>query len=528
MNECETDSEHDDALSFELCRPVEPHARQVMEWRNDPGTLAMSYHHARKTWDGFWPEFRDTYFSHAPEPLFVRRDGGRVGFLRFRPVPHPEGRAGPCVDISINVAPEARGRGLGVEILRAASDRLRRDGVDAIYAEVRAENAASIRAFETAGYASLGPAEKLIEDTGERAAIVRFVHELVSPAWRRDRVLVIAEAGSNWRLGTPARDRAMARALIDAAAEAGADAVKFQTYRPETVYVAGAGASSYLADAGIDDEIGDVFADLAMPYEMLPELADHCRAGGVAFMSTGFSVADFEAIDPHVEIHKIASYEISHPRLLEAAARSGKPLVLSTGASTESDIAWAVAHFHAHGGRDLCLLQCTAKYPAPLSTVNLRALPWLRRRFGVPVGLSDHSRDPITAPVGAVALGARVVEKHFTLHRALPGPDHSFALTPAELATMVRHVRAAEEALGAGDKVVQSAEQELAAFARRGVQATRDVAPGDELCEGVNVDILRPGRQTLGVHPRHLPEIEARRATRALGAGEGLRPGDWD
>ena len=163
-------------------------------------------------------------------------------------------------------------------------------------------------------------------------------------------------------MGTPARDRAMGRTLIQAAAEAGADAVKFQTYRPETVYVANAGSSDYLSEAGITQDIRDIFADLAMPYDLVPELAEHARDLGLMFMSTPFSAEDFAAVDPHVAVHKIASYEISHLRLLELAARSGKPLVLSTGASTLDDVRWAVETFRAGGGGDLALMQCTAKY----------------------------------------------------------------------------------------------------------------------------------------------------------------------
>ena len=340
--------------------------------------------------------------------------------------------------------------------------------------------------------------------------------------------MVIAEAGSNWRMGTPRRDRAMARALIDVAAEAGADCVKFQTYRPETVYVANAGHSDYLAEAGVKEDISDIFADLAMPYEMLEDLAEHCRRAGIGFMSTGFSPADFRAIDPHVAVHKIASYEISHLRLIDLAARSGKPLVLSTGAADPDDIAWAVERFHAQGGRDLCLLQCTAKYPAPLSSIHLAALDWLRRRFGVPVGLSDHSRDPITAPVAAVALGARCVEKHYTLHNALPGPDHPFALTGDELKVMVAKIREAEQVIGQGAKRVQAEEAELAAFARRGIQALRPIAKGEVLREGVTMAILRPGKRHPGAHPRLIEEMEGRRATRDIAAGDGLRPGDWE
>ncbi len=157
-----------------------------------------------------------------------------------------------------------------------------------------------------------------------------------------------------------------------------------------------------------------------------------------------------------------------------------------------------------------------------MSSLNLMTIPWLRKRFGVAAGLSDHSREPAIAPVMAVALGARVIEKHYTLDNRLPGPDHSFALTAQELCRMVREVRMAEEALGDGFKAVLSDEKELAAYARRGLQATREIGPGEILSEGHNFEVLRPGQQTLGLHPRFLSEIEGRKALRAIAAGSGL------
>jgi sialic acid synthase SpsE len=343
----------------------------------------------------------------------------------------------------------------------------------------------------------------------------------------RDRVFVIAEAGSNWRMGTPSRDLAMARTLIDVAVEAGADAVKFQTYRAETLYAAGAGASGYLSEAGMSAEIGEIIADLAMPYELVADLAGYCKTSGIAFMSTPFSPADFAAVDPYVAVHKIASYEISHLRLLELAGRSGKPLVLSTGGADLEDIAWALETFTKSGGTDLVLLQCTARYPAPPKTLNLRALPYLAARFGVTVGLSDHSRDPVLAPTMAVALGARVIEKHFTLDNRLPGPDHGFAILPDELAALVRAVRDAEDALGVAMKAVHAEEEELRSFAQRGLQALRDIGLDEILAEDVNVAILRPGNQSKGAHPRHLPAMAGRRASRAIPAGDGIGPDDW-
>lgn len=166
-------------ISLEPARPVEDDARQVMAWRNDPLTLRMFYHRDPKIWDAFWPEFRDSYFpDDAPEPVFAVCDGERVGFVRFGPADDPEGAGRRCVDISINLGPEHRGRGLGTAMLHAAHGRLRALGVAAVYAEVRQENEASRRTFEGAGYRRLGEGEKEIADTGERCRIVRYLKEL--------------------------------------------------------------------------------------------------------------------------------------------------------------------------------------------------------------------------------------------------------------------------------------------------------------------------------------------------------------
>lgn len=165
-------------LRFEKCQATEGDARLVMAWRNDPVTLAMSYHRAAKSWDDFWPEFRDSYCGGQPAPLFAVVEGVRAGFLRFRPAPHPGGGAGRCTDISINLAPEVRGRGWGTAILKAAAGYLRAEGVKTVLAEVRRENTASARAFEAAGYRPLGPGETEVADTKERVLILSFILEL--------------------------------------------------------------------------------------------------------------------------------------------------------------------------------------------------------------------------------------------------------------------------------------------------------------------------------------------------------------
>jgi sialic acid synthase SpsE len=337
---------------------------------------------------------------------------------------------------------------------------------------------------------------------------------------------IIAEAGSNWRVGSPKRDLAMAHALIDVAKETGCDAVKFQTYRSQTVYVANAGESDYLAESGIKESINEIFDDLAMPYEMIETLAKYCRSKQIDFMSTPFSTTDADAVDPFVAFHKIASYEISHTELQAHLARKGKPIVFSTGASTYEDIDFAVEHLRASGAKQLAILQCTAKYPAALDDINVAEIPALRERYGVPVGLSDHSREATIAPAAAVALGACLIEKHYTLNNRLPGADHPFAVEPVELRALVDAVRATERVRGRAGKQVSEAERELYAFARRGVQATRAIAAGEVIAMGENVAILRPGKRALGAHPRHLPSLVGRRTRKPIAAGEGVRTDD--
>ncbi len=341
-------------------------------------------------------------------------------------------------------------------------------------------------------------------------------------------VFVVGEAGSNWRAGDLGGDEERAHNLVDAAAGAGCNAVKFQVFRAETIYAPGAGQSDYLSAAGIKDDIEKIIGGLEMPYEMLDGLAAHARERGLEFMASAFSVADARAVDPHVTVHKVASSELNHLRLLEFLIASGKPLLLSTGAATYADIGRALDLVRAKTDAPVALLQCTAAYPAPPEAVNLLAIPSLAETFGAVVGLSDHSADPVAAPAAAVALGAKVVEKHFTLDRGLPGPDHSFAVEPQELAAMVRAIRLVEEMRGSGEKEVQAAEEELFHYSLRGIQATRDVAAGEVLREGENVDILRPGKNRKGLNPFEIDKVNGRRATRDIPAGDGIREGDFE
>jgi sialic acid synthase SpsE len=335
-------------------------------------------------------------------------------------------------------------------------------------------------------------------------------------------VFVVAEIGSNWLVGSPSQNLEMASWLIDAAKEAKVDAVKFQTFRSEKVYAMNAGVSRYLSQQGLSRDIHEVFHDLEMSYDDIPCLAGLAKKAGLAFMSTPFSPEDFAAVDPYVSYHKIASYEIAFKPLLLLAAQSKKPVFLSTGASFFKEISWAVQTLREAGCRDLTILQCTAAYPALPHMMNIRAMNWLSKTFSCPVGLSDHSMDYDVAPLLAVAYGAKVIEKHITWDRTLPGPDHAFALEPHELRLFVEKVRLAEAMVGSGFKGVTSQEDELFHFAKRSLQAICPILVGDVIQEGKNIAILRPGNNIKGAHPALLPCIEGKKAKRSLLGGEGI------
>lgn len=509
-------------INFEWVRPLESHARLIMDWRNDPLTLQMSYHPKAKVWESFFKEFSQDYFNSSMPPLFALFEGQRIAFLRFVDCLDPKGGKRRVCELSINIAPQFRYKGLGIKILQAVHDLLK-GTYDDILAELKVQNLSSKRLFEKAGYELLSSGRKRVD--GLDFEIYSYLYSL-EPKMDNS-IFIIAEAGSNWRMGHIQRDLAMAKALIDVAVEAKADAVKFQVYRAESVYVSNAGKSAYLAKAGIEKDISEIFRDLAMPYEMIEDLYQYSLAKGIEWMATPFGLKDFEAIDPFVKRHKIASYEISHSKLIEQAAKSGKPLIMSTGASTINDITWAVEHFKNHGGEDLSLLQCSAKYPATIENMNLSVIPFLKKKFKCRAGLSDHSLHPFNAPLTAVGLGASVIEKHFTIDRRLPGPDHSFALQPLELKEMVSNLRAAEKMVGSGFKVVESSEVELYNYARRGIQALCDIESGEKLELGRNIDILRPGQQKRGVHPKLIGEIEGKPAKKKILLGQGIEPGDY-
>jgi sialic acid synthase SpsE len=301
---------------------------------------------------------------------------------------------------------------------------------------------------------------------------------------------IIAEAGSNHN-----RDLATALRLIDVAAEAGADAVKFQTYTAEGLYSRLTPEISYLKDQGLLNEresVWELIKRVEIPWGWHEELARHASEIGITFFSTPFEEAAVDALEAvGVPAYKIASYEVTHLPLIEYAARTGKPLLISTGMASLGDIERALDTAAAAGARDLMVMHCAVNYPPRFSDLNLRAITTLRAAFDIPIGWSDHTPGH-TADVVAVTLGACAVEKHFTLSRNQSGPDHPFALEPDELRAMVTAIRETEDALGSTVKRVTEAEANLFRLGRRSIVAARDVPAGGELTRS-DLAVKRPG-----------------------------------
>ena len=315
---------------------------------------------------------------------------------------------------------------------------------------------------------------------------------------------VIAEAGANHN-----RDLDVARRLIDTAADAQADAVKFQTYSGSALYSSKTPRFEYLGELGAKPA-HELLEEIALPRDWQPLLAAHARDRGIEFLSSPF---DRDAVDELDELNvaafKIASFEIVDHGLIRYAAAKGRPMIFSTGMCTMAEVDDALRVAREAGAGECALLQCASLYPSPPEIMNLRSILTMRGAFGVPVGLSDHTRG-IHIAAAAVAAGAQLVEKHFTLDRSMSGPDHPFAIEPKELAEMVAHIRDVEAALGDGVKRGPSELEaaEMFAKARRSVVAACKIEAGTVISEAM-LCVKRPG---FGIAPKHLDVVVGRTA----------------
>jgi len=319
---------------------------------------------------------------------------------------------------------------------------------------------------------------------------------------------IIAEAGVNHNGNIN-----LAKRLVDVAIQAGADAVKFQTFKAEDVVTETAEKAEYQKKTtGAEESQFVMIKRLELGERDFKKLFDYSHSRGIIFLSSPFDKRSVDLLDKlGVPAFKIASGEITNLPLIKYIAQKGKPIILSTGMSTMAEIKEALQVINDEGTRDVVLLHCITSYPAKVESSNLRAMRTLRRAFKLPVGLSDHTIG-ITVPIAAVALGAAALEKHFTLDKNLPGPDHKASLTPEGLNQMIMVVRQVEKAMGNGIKSPTEEEEEIKRVVRRSIVARVDIPKGTFITEEM-LDIKRPG---IGIEPKYLDLIVGRKARRNI------------
>ena len=336
-----------------------------------------------------------------------------------------------------------------------------------------------------------------------------------SPAGTSRRTFIIAEAGvnHNGRLE-------LARQLVDVAAEAGADAVKFQTFRAEALSTHSLGRAPYQRQVGSSSHF-EMLKELELAYEHHAPLKDYCDRQGIEFISTAYDEDAARFLhDLGVRRIKIASADIVNRPLLETAARTGLPVIQSTGMATLSEVERAVRLLQAEGAADVTLLHCVSSYPLSMDQVNMRWMETLRQAFQLPTGYSDHTMG-IEVPIMAVSLGAVMVEKHFTLARDMEGPDHAASLEPEELQRMVSAIRNVEQAFG--DRAFGRADQEMENLStmRRSLHAVRPIASG-QVIQKDDLTVLRPD---VGLDPWLIHLVAGRSARADIDAEQ---PITWD
>ncbi|MBF0323924.1 MAG: N-acetylneuraminate synthase [Alphaproteobacteria bacterium] len=329
---------------------------------------------------------------------------------------------------------------------------------------------------------------------------------------------VIAEAGVNHN-----GDMSLAHRLIDAARQAGADGVKFQAFVSEELVTPATPKAGYQVQTTGDGGQLAMLKALELSADQHAELKHHCETVGITYICTPYDDLSVDMLDRlGVAAYKIASTDTTNTPFLSRLAAKGRPVILSTGMSTLAEVEEAVTACAAVADR-LLLLHCTSEYPAPPEEANLRAIATLRAAFGLPVGFSDHTAGVGLSPT-AVAVGACVIEKHFTLDRALKGPDHSASVEPAELADLVRQIRLIERAMGDGIKRPTAAEIANKPRMQKSLVLRRATAAGETITVA-NLTCKRPGG---GLPPSWLERVAGRRAARAIDADHSLTLGDVD
>ncbi|MDR2034140.1 MAG: pseudaminic acid synthase [Helicobacteraceae bacterium] len=324
---------------------------------------------------------------------------------------------------------------------------------------------------------------------------------------------IVAELSANH-----AGSLANALEAIKAAKRSGADAVKIQTYEPQTLTI-DCDREDFTIRGGLWDgrTLYDLYKEAYTPFAWHKTLFEYAKSIGITIFSSPFDAACVEMLEGlNASAYKIASFEIVDRELIEAAAKTKKPLIVSTGMASEEEIGEALETARKNGAKEIALLHCVSEYPAPIESANVRSIPYLKKRFGVEVGLSDHTLDN-TAAIASVALGAVMIEKHFTPKRSLVSPDSAFSIDPKGLKNLTKTAIAVWKALGIDGLKRNESELKSKAF-RRSIYAIADIKKGERFTRE-NVRVIRPG---YGLAPKELPRVLSAAASRDISRGEAI------
>lgn len=323
----------------------------------------------------------------------------------------------------------------------------------------------------------------------------------------KNKTFIIAEAGVNHN-----GDIRLAKKLVDKAKTSGVDAIKFQTFKTENLVVKKAEMASYQKkNIGKKKSQLEMLKKLELTYKDFRELKKYCDKKRIIFLSTPHTEDAIDFLKPLVPIYKIGAGDLTNLPFLEKIAKKGKPIILSTGMATLNEIREAVETIKKQKNNKLILLHCTTNYPCPSEEVNLRVIQTLKKNFNLPVGYSDHTLG-IIVPIMAVAMGAKVLEKHFTLDKNLLGPDHKASLEPEELKEMVEAIRKTEIALGTGVKKSNKSEEKIKKIIRKSIIAKIDIPKRTKITKNMLI-IKRPG---IGIEPKYLNKVIGKRAKKNI------------
>lgn len=330
---------------------------------------------------------------------------------------------------------------------------------------------------------------------------------------------VITEIGSNHN-----NDLEKAYKMIDIAKRCGSNAVKFQIFREKRLYAPNAGKVDYLK---LNKTINEIVIENEAPLSFHKKLFNYCKKKKITYLCTPTDEILADYLDEiGVEAFKIASYASTHLPLIRHIAKKGKPIILSTGSTSLFEIHEAVETILSQKNEKIIILHCVSKYPAKLQECNLNIIKKLREQFNFPIGLSDHSLDPVVAPVTSVVLGAKVIEKHFTLNKKDYGPDQKFSIDPDQLRIMINAIRGAEKSLGTNVKKIFSFEKELRDFAHRSIFSTKKIKKGEKFTKN-NIAVLRPGKKKKGLMPKYYEIILGAKSFKNIEAGKAINFKDF-